>query len=551
MSAKKRRKNRLNPPSTRPWSDESQKVTRHLMVAVRNRPKKRRQKIDHGLRSRDYRTMSGPFHLQVRVNLELVRVIHPPRTTLFDQVLNWLREQPDPPKTPSGSLVGREGVAAAALTLRWGSYLAVLLDQDKPVWPQVTTPGVSRISDQEMARINIEASAGLAAWVDLYRADPLGEQYQRLVNRAVAWLPMPKKTSKRARNVLPALASADMAARLVAATHADRLEQRRAEAEQHPSRVLSNVLVNMAWRNGPVENLHAGKVHDLPLDRRRFIAAEERELMAHACGHLATGMDVCLLLAMEPSERPWPEQVRPFGVAGGLVTPSRWTLTEACREVRLPGHGWGHGRGHRHGRGCQELRVSDHDRVFSSNDMEARVAAGRFRSDLFHRLSVIPIHLPSLRERPEDIELLVRSFLDELCDERVEVSPALLTALQQAQWPGNIRELRNTVSRMALLRRTTTLDLADLVAPSAMGGQPAPVASTLTSTLQPGALVLPAKGFNLPALEREIIEKALALHDGNRSATARYLDIPRHVLLYRLARYAEGALEGETGGQSA
>ena len=74
-------------------------------------------------------------------------------------------------------LSGREGVAAAALTLRWGSYLAVLLDQDKPVWPQVTMPGViSRISDQEMALINIEASAGLAAWVDLYRAEPLGER---------------------------------------------------------------------------------------------------------------------------------------------------------------------------------------------------------------------------------------------------------------------------------------------------------------------------------------------------------------------------------------
>ena len=148
-------------------------------------------------------------------------------------------------------------------------------------------------------------------------------------------LPMPKKTSKRARNVLPALARADMAARLVAATQADRLEQRRAEAERHPSRVLTNAVVNMAWRNGPVENLHAGNVRDLPLDRRRFTVAEERELMGHACGHLATGMDVCLQLAMEPSERPWAEQVLPFGVAGGLVTPSRWTLTEDSREVRL------------------------------------------------------------------------------------------------------------------------------------------------------------------------------------------------------------------------
>ena len=191
--------------------------------------------------------------------------------------------------------------------------------------------------------------------------------------------------------------------------------------------------------------------------------------------------------------------------------------------------------------GRERLPVQVRVVAATNRDLAAEVAEGRFRADLFHRISVIPMHLPPLRERPEDIELLVRSFLDELCDERVEISPALLTALQGAQWPGNVRELRNTVSRMALLRRTATLDLADLVASSAMGAQPAPA----TSALQPGALILPEMGFNLPALEREIIEKALALHDGNRSATARYLDIPRHVLLYRLARYAEGGAGAE------
>jgi len=102
------------------------------------------------------------------------RLIHPPTTTLFNQVLAYLRDKPDPPKRPSGSMVGREGVAAAALALRWGSYLAVLLDHDKPIWPQVDSPSTSRISDQEMARINIEASAALAEWIDIYRAEPGG-----------------------------------------------------------------------------------------------------------------------------------------------------------------------------------------------------------------------------------------------------------------------------------------------------------------------------------------------------------------------------------------
>lgn len=63
-------------------------------------------------------------------------------------------------------MVGLEGVAAAVI-LRWGSYLAVLLDHDKPIWPEVHSPRTSRISDEEMARINIEASAALAEWIDL------------------------------------------------------------------------------------------------------------------------------------------------------------------------------------------------------------------------------------------------------------------------------------------------------------------------------------------------------------------------------------------------
>src|SRR5882724_8495568 len=153
--------------------------------------------------------MSVGDHLQVRVNDELVlhagifeerqcahgieRLIRPPGTTLFHQVLAYLRAKPDPPRSLSGSIAGREGVAAAALTLRWGSYLAVLLDRGKPVWPEVHSAGTSRIADDEMARINIEASAALAEWVDLCRADWDGH-HQQLVNRAISYLPMPKKT---------------------------------------------------------------------------------------------------------------------------------------------------------------------------------------------------------------------------------------------------------------------------------------------------------------------------------------------------------------------
>ena len=297
--------------------------------------------------------MTARDQLQVRVNDELMldagtceevsgphggeRLIHPPETTLFHQVLAYLRAKPDPPKRPAGSMVGREGVAAAALVLRWGSYLAVHLDHDKPVWPEVTSPSTSRISDEEMARINIEASAALAEWIDLYRSDPGGRLYTQLVDRAVSYLPMPKKTSKLKVTEFGALADPAMAERVIQVAEASRLGRVRADAERHPSRLLANAMVNTAWRNGPVEKVHEGGFRGCPLDLRRVTPAEERELMGFVSERLALGMTVCLQFALEQPRRPWPEQVLPYGLAEMLlITPSRWTLTEASREVRLP-----------------------------------------------------------------------------------------------------------------------------------------------------------------------------------------------------------------------
>lgn len=297
--------------------------------------------------------MTAHDPLQVRVNDELVLdagtceevpgphgpelLLRPAETTLFHQVLAYLQAKPDPPGRPSGSRVGREGVAAAALCLRWGSYLAVLLDRDKPVWSEVHTTTTSRISDEEMARLNIEAAAALAEWIDLYRDDPGGERYAQLVNRAVFYLPMPRKSSKLKVIEFAALAEPEMAARVVQAADSLRRERVRTDAERYPSRILANALVNTAWRNGPVEKIHAGGFRGYPLDQRRVTPGEERELMACVSERLALGMTVCLQFGMERPRRSWPEQVLPYGLAEMmLITPSRWTLTESSREVRLP-----------------------------------------------------------------------------------------------------------------------------------------------------------------------------------------------------------------------
>lgn len=264
------------------------------------------------------------------------RLLRPPATTMSHQVLAYLRAKPDPPRPPSGTATGREGVAAAAICLRWGSYLAVLADHDKPVWDMGEE--ASRISDQEMARINIEASAALAEWIDLFRQDPSGKGYYQLVDRAVAYLPMPQKTAKAERHPLAGLSNPEMAGLFVKAVGNEGVARVRAEVDRHPSRVFANALVNVAWRSGPVEDIHAGEHRGCPLDRRRIRPAEERHLMRFAASRLALGMDVALVLAMEQPPRPWPDQVLPYALAGlMLVTPSGWTLTETSREVTLPG----------------------------------------------------------------------------------------------------------------------------------------------------------------------------------------------------------------------
>lgn len=274
--------------------------------------------------------VAGPYGLEI--------LIRPPAKTLFRQVLDYLEAKPDPPKSSVRSLVSCEGVAATAVALRWGSYLAVLCDRDKPLWSEAHMSRTSRISDGEMARINIESSAALADWLDIHRTSDGGGPYQQLVARAIAYLPMPRKTSKLKAFEFGALADPRMAAQLLLATgKTPLLAQASVDAEGHPSRVFANALTNTSWRNGPVEDIHAGEYQGYPLDKRRVTPDEERVLTAFAAERLAFGMSTSLRLASEVPRRSWSEQVLPYGLAGMLmITPSGWTLTEVSREVRLP-----------------------------------------------------------------------------------------------------------------------------------------------------------------------------------------------------------------------
>src|SRR5205823_13281029 len=139
---------------------------------------------------------------------------------------------------------------------------------------------------------------------------------------AVFYLPMTKKTSKCQLGPFVLLGQPEIAAQLIAAEHPAGLRSARTQCERFPTRVFANALINSAWRNGPVEDIHAGQYKGYPLDLRRIMAAEERQLLAATTGRLAAGMDLCSRFYNELPRRPWPDQVLPYALAQMLlITP--------------------------------------------------------------------------------------------------------------------------------------------------------------------------------------------------------------------------------------
>jgi two-component system NtrC family response regulator len=168
----------------------------------------------------------------------------------------------------------------------------------------------------------------------------------------------------------------------------------------------------------------------------------------------------------------------------------------------------------------------------SNRDLKELASAGQFREDLYYRLSVIPLHIPALRERPEDIETLAVHFLKKLgAPKGVSFSTAALTSMKAYGWPGNIRELQNSVERGFILRS------GDEISDEVLGL----AAASVTGSAETGdgglSLEIPPEGLSLEEVEKTLIIKALEKSGGNRSGAARLLKIPRHVLIYRLEKF--------------
>ena len=183
--------------------------------------------------------------------------------------------------------------------------------------------------------------------------------------------------------------------------------------------------------------------------------------------------------------------------------------------------------------GAKRIAVDVRVLAATNKELPAEIAAGRFREDLFYRLNVVPIAVPPLRERKEDIPLLVGHFLNVLSEQEGmaprAIAPDALSRLVALDWPGNVRELRNTLERLLILAsgpRITAADVERLV------GQRPPESTSM------GALS-ECRTFEefKQAAERAFLLVKLRAFDWNVSETARALDMPRSNLYKKIERY--------------
>jgi two-component system, NtrC family, response regulator AtoC len=188
--------------------------------------------------------------------------------------------------------------------------------------------------------------------------------------------------------------------------------------------------------------------------------------------------------------------------------------------------------------GSSDIRVDVRVIAATNRNLDEEVAKGRFRSDLFYRLNVLPVRLPSLREHADDVELLAEFFIDAFNAEfkkKIQgLTPAAVARLRGYGWPGNVRELRNVVERAMLLCESDRLDSSDFAALSGVA------AAT-------DGFELPAGGVDLEQLERSMVVQALRRSGGNQTKAAALLGMNRDQIRYRIEKFGLSEAAGAKG----
>ena len=178
----------------------------------------------------------------------------------------------------------------------------------------------------------------------------------------------------------------------------------------------------------------------------------------------------------------------------------------------------------------REIQTNARILAATNRNLEEEVKQGRFREDLFYRLSVVELNIPPLRERREDILPLASNFIAEFTRGRARFSSAVAGCLERYNWPGNVRELRNAMERASLLCQ------GEMVLPEHLPAR-------VRSAEQPPGAAEPADAQRLEQIENQAIVEALRKSDFNRTEAAKALGISRRTLVYRLQRLRELGFE--------
>jgi hypothetical protein len=289
----------------------------------------------------DFRLLIGTLREEDR-GTEVIRVLEPPAVDLFWQLIDFLEAQPEV-QLPRFSTYD-EAAATVAVCLRWGSYFALPADRSRPLWSEARNPRVSLLADLEMKRINIEACSALEQWLELWRTDR--DRWYGLVSRAVRYLPMETRNLRRDKTSgISVLSHAPVAELIARSMDPALVVKRQQQARMHPTRVFANAVVLRAWRNGPVEELHAGtgKIGP-PLELCRLSRRECQAVLRSALSAIADAMWALIGFDHDSTGRPWHDQVLPYHLVdpslamhGYFVTPGEWSLTERTSSVELTG----------------------------------------------------------------------------------------------------------------------------------------------------------------------------------------------------------------------
>ena len=429
------------------------------------------------------------------------------------------------------------GVQEARQNLAGNDFEVVITDQRMPDGEGLAVLASAHEVDSTLSVIILTAVASIELAVESMRQgafDFLTKPFQPEVVRATV-----QRACERTRLLRENLLLKDAVVRLEGASDIYGESQSIREVRERIARVApTNATVLITGETGTGKELVARAIHrNSPRKSKPFVAVNcaaftetllESELFGHEKGAF-TGADQSRQGLFEAAH----EGTLFLDEAGEMSPAAQAKLLRILTDGQLMRVG-----------STRPRKVDVRVLVATHRNLEQRVREGQFREDLFYRLAVVPIHLPPLRERREDIrgltEMFCRQIAIDLKMPRRHLSPEAIQGLQQYRFPGNLRELKNLIERAYILNNTLEIGLADLPVPQT-GTLVAAGTGNGNGSSHACLTPYPSEPFDLTAVlekaEKELIVRTLTSTGGAQAEAARRMGLSRSALAYKLTKY--------------